>query len=62
MDTMRIIIEHALVFCLLLLLMIDTATLESTKVTTALKALGGDEALDFGTINRPISFGQAEKV
>jgi len=43
-------LEDGVVFCLLLLLVIEPATVESPKVTATLQAHGGDESLDFGCL------------
>lgn len=40
---------HLLVFCLLLLLAVNPATVERTEVTGALQTDGSDQSLDFGS-------------
>jgi len=41
--------RHVLVFGLLLLLRVQSATLEGIEMTAALKTDGGDKSLDLGT-------------
>ena len=40
---------HLLVFCLLLLLAVDSTAVQGTKVTAALETDGGDQSLNFGS-------------